>query len=58
MKRLYKISDKIGCFSLVRSNYVLNKEFWYKWEFHAYKSKIWKTRFDKYKIKIEPRKSY
>ena len=56
MKRLYKISDKIGCFSLVRSNYVLNKEFWYKWEFHAYKSKIWKTRFDKYKIKIEPRK--
>jgi hypothetical protein len=46
----------LGCFDLIRSNYILNREFWYNWEFHAYKSKIWKKRFDKYKIKIEKHK--
>lgn len=56
VKRLYSISKHLGCFDLVRSNYVLNREFWYNWEFHAYKSKIWKKRFDKFKIKIEPNK--
>jgi len=55
-KRLYNISQTIGCFKLERSNYVLNKEFWYRWEYHAYNSKIWKDRFDKYKIKIERKK--
>lgn len=55
-KRLYNISQSIGCFKLVRSNYKLDKEFWYNWEYHAYNSTIWKDRFDKYKIKIEPKK--
>lgn len=55
-KRLYKISETIGCFKLVRSNYKLNKEFWYNWEYHAYNSTIWKDRFDKYKIKLEAKK--
>ena len=56
VKRLFAISKHLGCFDLVRSNYVLNQEFWYNWEFHAYKSKIWKKRFDKFKITIEPTK--
>ena len=56
IKRLFGISKNLGCFDLIRSNYILNREFWYNWEFHAYKSKIWKKRFDKYKIKIERHK--
>ena len=55
-KRLFSISQNLGCFELVRSNYILNKEFWYNWEFHAYKSLIWKKRFDKFNIKIEKHK--
>jgi hypothetical protein len=55
-KRLFEISDNLGCFQLTRSNYVLEQEFWYNWEYHAYNSKIWKERFDKYKIKIDPNK--
>lgn len=55
-KRLYAISDKIGCFSLVRSNYLLDKEFWYHWEFHAFKSLVWKNRFNKCKIKVNKKK--
>ena len=55
-KRLYSISDKIGCFSLVRSNYLLDKEFWYHWEFHAFKSLVWKNRFTKCKIKVNKKK--
>tara|TARA_B100000795_G_scaffold116469_1_gene86501 strand:+ start:464 stop:1537 length:1074 start_codon:yes stop_codon:yes gene_type:complete len=55
-KRLFEISENLGCFKLSRSNYVLNQEFWYNWEYHAYKSEIWKDRFDKYKIKIDPNK--
>lgn len=55
-KRLYEISDKIGCFSLIRSNYLLNKEFWYHWEFHAFQSLLWQKRFNKYNIKVNKRK--
>ena len=55
-KRLFEISKNIGCFKLARSNFVLDQEYWYNWEYHAYNSKIWKDRFDKYKIKIDPTK--
>tara|TARA_Y100000592_G_scaffold7942_1_gene11169 strand:- start:414 stop:1475 length:1062 start_codon:yes stop_codon:yes gene_type:complete len=55
-KRLYATSNNLGCFCLNRSYYILNREFWYNWEFHAYKCLIWKKRFDKYKIKISKNK--
>ena len=41
-KRLYSISDNIGCFNLQRNEYNLNDIFWYHWEYFAYKSPIWK----------------
>ena len=31
----------------------LNNEYWYNWEFYAYRSPLWKSRFDKYKIHID-----
>ena len=52
-KRLYQISKDIGCFDLSRSDVILKNEFWYNWEFYAYRSIIWKKRFDKFKIKVE-----
>ena len=55
-KRLYSISDNIGCFNLQRDKYDLNNIFWYHWEYFAYKSPIWKKRFDKYNIKINDKK--
>lgn len=56
-KRLYSISDNISsCFKLDRNNVNLNKIFWYNWEYYAYKSPIWKKRFDKYDINIDDNK--
>ena len=55
-KRLYSISDNIGCFNLQRDEYNLNNIFWYHWEYFAYKSPIWKKRFDKYNISINDKK--
>ena len=51
-KRLYSISDNIGCFKLGRNDIDLNHAFWYNWEYYAYKSPIWKKRFDNYDIII------
>lgn len=51
-KRLYSISNTLGGFQLVRSDYILNNEFWYNWEYHAIKTDVWKKRFKPYKIKI------
>ena len=34
----------------------LNHCFWYHWEYYAYKSPLWKNRFDKCKIKINDEK--
>tara|TARA_B100000900_G_scaffold182436_1_gene154788 strand:- start:12835 stop:14139 length:1305 start_codon:yes stop_codon:yes gene_type:complete len=55
-KRLYSISDNIGCFNLQRNEYNLNDIFWYHWEYFAYKSPIWKKRFDKYNINVNDEK--
>ena len=55
-KRLYSISDNIGCFNLQRNEYNLNNIFWYHWEYFAYKSPIWKKRFDKYNINVNDEK--
>ena len=55
-KRLYGISQNIGCFKLARENLDLNHIYWYHWEFYAYKSPLWKFRFDKCKIKINDKK--
>jgi len=54
--RLYGISPNIGCFKLEREGKDLNHCFWYHWEYYAYKSPIWKERFDKYKIKVSDKK--
>ena len=51
--RLFGISDSIGCFSLERRKHNLKKMFWYNWEYFAYKSPIWKQRFDSCAIEID-----
>ena len=51
--RLFGISDSIGCFRLERQKYNLKNMFWYNWEYFAYKSPIWKKRFDKCDIEID-----
>tara|TARA_B100001093_G_scaffold518125_1_gene601916 strand:+ start:3727 stop:4806 length:1080 start_codon:yes stop_codon:yes gene_type:complete len=51
-KRLYRVSKDIGCFKLDREGLDLNHLYWYHWEFYAYKTPLWKSRFDKYKVRI------
>ena len=51
--RLYGISDSIGCFDLQRRKHNLKKMFWYNWEYFAYKSPIWKKRFDMCDIEVD-----
>ena len=34
----------------------MNHCFWYHWEYYAYKSPIWKERFNKYKVKVSDKK--
>ncbi len=55
-QRIYGISTNIGCFKLEREGKDLNHCFWYHWEYYAYKSPLWKERFDKYKIKVSDKK--
>lgn len=52
MHRKYSVSKNIGCFNLSRFNYNLKNMFWYHWEYFAYKSPLWKKRFNLYKIKV------
>ena len=54
--RIYGISSNIGCFKLEREDKDLNHCFWYHWEYYAYKSPLWKERFNKYKIKVSDKK--
>ena len=56
LRRKYGISSNIGCFKLSRDGLDLNNEFWYHWEYHAYRCPIWKSRFDKYKIRVDDEK--
>ena len=55
-KRKYNISDNISCFKLKRNSLKLNEIYWYKWEYYAYKSLIWKKRFEKYDIIVDDEK--
>ena len=55
-RRIYGISKNIGCFSLSRQNKDIDHIFWYHWEYYAYKSPLWKSRFDKYDIKVNNKK--
>ena len=54
-KRKYSISDKLGCFNLARyySDIPINKILWYHWEYYAYRTPLWKERFDKYNIIVD-----
>ena len=56
LRRKYGISSNIGCFKLSRDDVDLNNEFWYHWEYYAYRSPLWKSRFDKYKINVDDEK--
>ena len=56
LRRKYGISSNIGCFKLARDGVDLNKEFWYHWEYYAYRCPLWKSRFDKYKINVNDEK--
>lgn len=51
--RLFGISKTIGCFNLKRRKYNLKEMFWYNWEYFAYKSLIWKKRFDMCDIEVD-----
>ena len=53
LRRKYGINSNIGCFKLARDDVNLNNEFWYHWEYYAYRCPLWKSRFDKYKIKVD-----
>lgn len=55
-KYKYKISNNIGCFPLSRfslSTLTLQEIYWYYWEYFAYRSPLWKERFDKYDIVVD-----
>ena len=56
LRRKYGISSNIGCFKLARDSLDLNNEFWYHWEYYAYNCPLWKSRFDKYKVKVDDEK--
>ena len=56
LRRKYGVSSNIGCFKLARDGVDLNNEFWYHWEYYAYKCPLWKSRFDEYKIKVDDEK--
>ena len=51
--RLYSISNNIGCFNLDRKNFNLKEMYWYHWEYFAYRSPIWKERFNKLDIVVD-----
>jgi len=54
-KRLYGISQNIGCFNLNRRNMdvKLEKLFWDNWEYFSYFSPLWKKRYDQYLFHID-----
>lgn len=53
-KRVFSIPKTISAFYLTRECIEnINELIWNHWEYYAYKSPIWKERFDKYKIKID-----
>ena len=56
LRRKYGVSSNIGCFKLARDNVDLKNEFWYHWEYYAYRCPLWKSRFDKCKINIDDEK--
>ena len=56
LRRKYGISSNIGCFKLARDGLDLNNEFWYHWEYYAYRCPLWKSRFDKYNIRVDDKK--
>ncbi len=51
--RLYKINENIGCFKLI-SMYDIKffEKFFENWEYYAYNTPIWKSRFKKYNIVV------
>jgi len=54
-KYKYLISTTIGYFPLARFNkreLTVQDIYWYHWEYFAYKSPLWKSRFDKYCINV------
>ena len=53
LRRRYGINSNIGCFKLARDDVNLNNEFWYHWEYYAYRCPLWKSRFDEYKVKVD-----
>ena len=53
-KRLYGVNSEVGCFDVKREDIVVGLR--EKWEYYAYKSPIWKKRFDKYKVKVDDKK--
>tara|TARA_B110000483_G_C18176222_1_gene535175 strand:- start:636 stop:1760 length:1125 start_codon:yes stop_codon:yes gene_type:complete len=53
-KCLYSINSLSSSFNLMRDQEdSISKCYWYHWEYYAYKSPIWKNRFDKYDITID-----
>ena len=54
LKRIYKIHKYSNILKkIVLKENIKTDILWYHWEYYAYKSPIWKERFDKYKIKID-----
>ena len=53
-KRLYGVNSEVGCFDVKREDIAVSLR--EKWEYYAYKSPIWKKRFDKYKVKVDDKK--
>jgi hypothetical protein len=55
--RIYSIPKEISSFYLTRQTVDnINHLIWYNWEYFAYKSPIWKERFDKYDITMDDEK--
>ena len=53
-KCLYSINPLSSSFHLMRDEEdSISKCYWYHWEYYAYNSPIWKSRFDKYDITID-----
>jgi hypothetical protein len=51
--RLFGISDNIGCFKLDRKYLNMKEMYWNHWEYFAYRSPIWRERFDKLDIEVD-----
>ena len=52
--RMYFVLVSIGKYKLERYNFDnYKKVYWYNWRYYAYRTPIWRNRFDKYKIKVD-----